>query len=35
MSNKSFCAEIYKAVTEELSKKNRPVNYIEMMEIEI
>jgi hypothetical protein len=33
MSNKSFCAEIYKAVTEELSKNNRNANYVEMTEI--
>ena len=32
-SNKSFCAEIYKAVTEELSKNNRNANYVEMTEI--
>jgi len=33
MSNKSFCDEIYKAVDEELSKNNRPANFVEMNEI--
>ncbi len=33
MSNKLFCDEIYKAVAEELSKNNRPVNFVEMNEI--